>query len=269
VNFTSSKELLLKFVFRREFLTNFVAAFGLTTGVSLFCCGTSTAAAPPSNLTVWKVHQVENLLGNRIVYIGENGIKYVYAKQNYTLLYAAPDWRINYFNSDRKSIYSTKLEQWQGKSNFRMKLVTGNFFPENPVVIKGLKSVVAGHKVQCYVVKPFDKGHTARKADGATVVETQWDEAEDIALNPQINKLLDATTGQGIGKNLPLSISVLLGDGAMKPRLTTISVEKVKVPADFFEPPKNYRAVSSESEITLGSGLINDLVDDLGKSLGP
>jgi hypothetical protein len=269
VNFTFSKELSFKLDATREFFATHVAALVLSVGLGIFCCGASTVAAPTKKLTVWKLNQVENLLGHRIVFIGENGIKYFYAKQNYSLLYAAPDWRLQYFNSDRKAIFSTSVEQWLSTANFRMKLVKGNYLPENPVVIKGLKNVIAGHKVQCFVVKPIDHGHTAKKTDGTTVVETQWDVAEDIPINPQISKLQAAMTGKAVASYFPLSICVLLGDGAMKPRLTTISVEKVQVPADFFEPPKNYRSVNSESEITLGSGLINDLVDDLGKNLGP
>jgi hypothetical protein len=40
------------------------------------------------------------------------------------------------------------------------------------------------------------------------------------------------------------------------------------VPADFFQAPKNFTSVKSESEISLGSGLINDMVNDLGTTLG-
>ncbi|MDR3615893.1 MAG: hypothetical protein P4L53_20210 [Candidatus Obscuribacterales bacterium] len=268
MNFTFSKEPLFKLDAGRAFLANHIAALMLSVGLGIFCCSASTAAAPAKNLTAWKLDQIENLLGHRIVYISDKGIKYFYAKQNYSLLYAAPDWQLKYFNSDRKAIFSTTVEQWLSSTNFRLKLVKGNYLPENPVIIKGLEGVVAGHKVQYFVVKPIDKGHTAKKADGATVVETRWDVAEDIPIVPQISKLQAAMTGKAVGSNFPLSICVLMGDGAMKRRLTTIAVEKVQVPADFFDAPKNYRTVNSESEITLGSGLINDLVDDLGKGLG-
>lgn len=221
------------------------------------------------SLTVWKVVQDENIIGRRVAYISDSGIKFIYDRHDYAILYASPDWICHYYNTRRKTIYSMTLKQWTEASKLRFKIMVGNYIPENPTVMKTLPGTFQGHKTQSYIIRPEDKGHVAHRIDHSSIAETNWVVAEDIKVSPRVQEIVGAGAGQYVGDlHFPIDIRVLMGSGEKKSRVVTLSMEKVKVPADFFQPPKDFTKVKSEAEITLGSGLIEDIVDDLGRGVG-
>ena len=208
-------------------------------------------------------------MGARDCYVCDQGIKFFCKKGNYFVLYSAPDWRLHYFNSDRKTIYSADLDQWAKSTKFRMKFVSGNYLPDEPYVIKALPRIFKGHKIQNYVVKSNAKRPSGKGADEATVAESKCDVAEEIIMPPKVSHFVALVSGQPIAaRNYPADITVILGDGQVRPRLQPVSIEKTTVPEDFFHPPVGYKPVTSDAEITMGSGLINDMVQDLGADLG-
>lgn len=232
MNFAKSRELRGALTALCLLLTLFLLFFPLL-----------RARGAENDLIAWKLTQVDDVWGPRIVYVNENGLKAVYNKAHYVMEYAAPDWQIVYYNQDRKNIFKTTFDQWKNSPSLQAKVMKDAYFPEKPVTIKGPITLVAGRKSFCSLI------HSKKAVGLESVAGIEWYTLPDISISSPIVKLNAATYGKTIGKDYPVQIITLLGSGARKMRLLTTKIERVRVAANFFDAPSDYAAAKNADEV--------------------
>lgn len=227
----------------------------------------SAAAAARGNaqeakLKVWKLKQTGDILGDRYIYVCKEGFKVFYPKAHYAITSCPPDWKVTFYNVDRKSIYSTTMDGWRKNLNIRSKAAAQTFFPDRYEMTPGKPKLVTGEIADCLLFK------SKQKVDPDAIYMSEFYLSNRIEVPVEMQKFFAYSWGKDVSRRQPLRIVLILGSGYRSTKIDTERVERELLPADFFQPPRNYRPAKNEDEVLLGTGLINDIVDDLGKQLG-
>ncbi|MBK9620326.1 MAG: hypothetical protein IPO31_14235 [Candidatus Obscuribacter sp.] len=222
----------------------------------------STPAPPPGKIYVWRLNQPDQMIGKRVIYIGQNGYRAAYTQGHYSMVSSAPKWDVTYYSSDQKLFCTKSMAQWKTSMNTRAKLFRDSLYPENWTVKPGKTIKILGHPCQSYVfasTKPVDAGSIAK----STIYVGQ-----ELVVPPKMSDFFAVTWGKNLSDHHMVRIELELGNGYKSTKLETKGIDKVLVDANFFDIPQGFKATQNESQITLGDGLINDIVNDLGKQLG-
>ncbi|MBX9938149.1 MAG: hypothetical protein K2Y32_02795 [Candidatus Obscuribacterales bacterium] len=215
-----------------------------------------------AKVKVWKVHQTGDLLGERFLYIGADSFKAFYPKAHYAISASAPDWKIHFYNIDRRTIFSTTIESFNKRLSLRARANAQSFYPYKYKIVPGKPKLIAGEKTYCLTCQ------STEPPNKDAVKRTDFYLAERIALPPRMQEFFKPTWGAPMCKNQPLRIDLELGDGRRSNKLDTKRIVLELLPRKFFEPPSGYKKTQSEEEVLIGDGIINDIVGDLGKRLG-
>ncbi|MBK8221065.1 MAG: hypothetical protein IPK73_08595 [Candidatus Obscuribacter sp.] len=215
-----------------------------------------------TRLKVWKLKQTGDILGERYIYVCKEGFKIFYPKAHYAITSGPPDWKVTFYNVDRKSIYSTTMDGWQKSLNIRSKAAAQIFFPDKFELKPGKPKLVAGEIADCLLFK------SKQKVDLDSIYMSEFYLSNRIEVPIEMQKFFAYSWGKDVSRRQPLRIVLILGNGYRSTKIDTEKVERELLPADFFQPPQNYKPAKNADEVILGTGLINDIVDDLGKQLG-
>ncbi|MBL8086139.1 MAG: hypothetical protein JNN26_26150 [Candidatus Obscuribacter sp.] len=218
-----------------------------------------------ATISVWKLTQEGDFMGDRILYICKDGYKAEYTKANYVVLLAQPKWDVVFYNKTRKTIFTNTIEKSKQNFGLRSRIAKESFFPDNYKMVPGKGEVVAGHKTDCIMCI----GQKSKEHYGKTdVVRSAYYMSNEIPMAPQVTDYFGQTWSNELCRRQSLRILVWTGAGVKKTKIETVKMEKVTVPGDFFKAPTGYTKVKSEDNVMLGNDLINDIVDDLGKQFG-
>ncbi|MDX1985290.1 MAG: hypothetical protein SFV17_01260 [Candidatus Obscuribacter sp.] len=215
-----------------------------------------------TRLKVWKLKQTGDILGERYIYVCKEGFKVFYPKAHYAITSGPPHWKVTFYNVDRKSIYSTTMDGWQKSLNIRSKAAAQIFFPDKFEIKPGKPKLVAGEIADCLLFK------SKQKVDLDSIYMSEFYLSNRIEVPIEMQKFFAYSWGKAVSRRQPLRIVLVLGNGYRSTKIDTEKVERELLPADFFQPPRNYKPAKNADEVILGTGLINDIVDDLGKQLG-
>ncbi|MBN8661110.1 MAG: hypothetical protein J0M35_12150 [Candidatus Obscuribacter phosphatis] len=215
-----------------------------------------------AKVKVWKIHQSGDVLGERFLYISADSFKAFYPKAHYAISASAPDWKIHFFNIDRRTIYSTTIESFNKRLSLRARANAQSFYPYKYKIVPGKPKLIAGEKTYCLTCQ------SAEPTNKDAVKRSDFYLAERIALPPRMQEFFKPSWGAAMCKNQPLRIDLELGDGRRSNKLDTKSIVLELLPRKFFEPPSGYKKTQSEEEVLIGDGIINDIIGDLGKRLG-
>lgn len=215
---------------------------------------------------VWKLYQKGDFMGDRELYVSKDGYMAVYTKAKYTITSRKPDWKITFYNTARKAIYSTTIAQSKKNFGLRSRFAKESFFPAKYHLEDGPKQTIAGQKTSCiYCVADKNIAKAQQKTD---VERSAFYLAEDIPMAPQMTDYFGQTWTPELCKKQSLRIVTWDYAGRRKTKIETVRIEKLELPLSVFDPPPGLQAVNSEDQVMLGNDLINDLVDDLGKGFG-
>lgn len=215
-----------------------------------------------AKVKVWKVHQSGDVLGERFLYISADSFKAFYPKAHYAISASAPDWKIHFYNIDRRTIFSTTIESFNKRLSLRARANAQSFYPYKYKIVPGKPKLIAGEKTYCLTCQ------STEPANKDAVKRSDFYLAERIALPPRMQEFFKPSWGAAMCKNQPLRIDLELGDGRRSNKLDTKSIVLELLPRKFFEPPSGYKKTQSEEEVLIGDGIINDIIGDLGKRLG-
>lgn len=218
--------------------------------------------SPETRLKVWKLKQTGDILGDRYIYVCKEGFKVFYPKAHYAITSGPPDWKVTFYNVDRKSIYSTTMDGWQKSLNIRSKAAAQIFFPDRFEIKPGKPKLVAGEIADCLLFK------SKQRVDLDSIYMSEFYLSNRIEVPIEMQKFFAYSWGKDVSRRQPLRIVLILGNGYRSTKIDTEKVERELLPADFFQAPRNYKPAKNADEVILGTGLINDIVDDLGKQLG-
>lgn len=222
----------------------------------------STKTAPPGKIWVWRLDQPEQMIGKRVIYIGQNGYLVSYTQGHYSIVSSAPKWEVTYYNTTQKLICTKTMAQWKTSMNTRAKLFRDSLYPEKYTVQQGKSIKILGHPCKSYVFS------STTKVDNTSIAKSTIYVADELVVPTKMSDFFAVTWGKNLSDHHMVRIDIELGSGYTSSKLDTKSIDKVLVDANFFEVPKGLTVTQNESQVTLGDGLINDLVNDLGRQLG-
>ncbi|MBX9938150.1 MAG: hypothetical protein K2Y32_02800 [Candidatus Obscuribacterales bacterium] len=216
--------------------------------------------------TVWKIYQKGDFMGDRELYVSKDGYMAVYTKAKYTITSRKPDWKITFYNTARKAIYSTTIAQSKKNFGLRSRFAKESFFPAKYHLEDGPKMIIAGQKTSCkYCVADKNIAKTQQKTD---VERSAFYLSDEIPMAPQMTDYFGQTWTSELCKKQSLRVVTWDYAGRQKTKFETVKIEKLELPLAVFDPPSGLQQVSSEDQVMLGNDLINDIVDDLGKGFG-
>lgn len=218
--------------------------------------------APSGKIWVWRLDQPDQMIGKRVVYIGQNGYLASYTPGHYSIVSSAPRWDVTYYNTAQKLICTKTMAQWKTSMSTRAKLFRDSLYPEKYTVQQGKSIKILGHPCKSYVFR------STTKVDKASIAKSTIYVADELVVPTKMSDFFAVTWGKNLSDHHMVRIDIELGSGYTASKLDTKSIDKVLVDANFFEVPKGLNATQNESQVTLGDGLINDLVNDLGRQLG-
>lgn len=222
----------------------------------------SLKAPHPGKIYVWRLFQTDQMIGKRVVYIGQNGYLAAYTQGHYSMVSSAPKWDVTYYNSDQKLIYTKSMAQWKTTMNTRAKIFRDSLYPEHWTAKPGKTTKLLGHPCLSYVFT------STKTVDADSIAKSTIYVGQELVVPAKMSDFFAVTWGKDLSDHHMVSIEIEQGNGYKSSKLDTKSIDKVLVDANFFDVPKGFKTAQSESQITLGDGLINDIVDDLGKQLG-
>ncbi|MBN8661109.1 MAG: hypothetical protein J0M35_12145 [Candidatus Obscuribacter phosphatis] len=216
--------------------------------------------------TVWKLYQKGDFMGDRELYVSKDGYMAVYTKAKYTITSRTPEWKITFYNTTRKTIYSTTIAQSKKNFGLRSRFAKESFFPAKYHLEDGPKQTIAGQKCSSiFCVADKNIGKTQQKTD---VERSAFYISDEIPMAPQMTDYFGQTWTPELCKRQSLRIVTWDYAGRQKTKIETVKIEKLELPVSVFDPPPGLQAVKSEDQVMLGNDLINDIVDDLGKGFG-
>ena len=184
----------------------------------------------------------------------------------------APDWKVNYFNTNSRVLFETDAKNWQGKSSgYFAGLVSASRFlalsegktKYNAKSISGLRCNET-ELVRIGTLPP-DTVRYKNELKAATYFATN-----DLHLPPQAVLVLQRFYRIPTLKGFPIRVDIFDLKGRQKNELDTTSCKRSDFDSSTFAVPSNYRKVANEEAVLAShqGGLLEDMSGDLGNSLG-
>ncbi len=237
-------------------LTKPIAALTMFALASIFC------QSAEAKIKVWKLVQNDEILGDRIIWGYKDGYRVDYPKSKYTYILSAPDWKLYAYNDIHKNIYTTDAKNWEKQFGARGKLLISRQFPAKYKILPTQKLTMFGQRVA-----RIDYVSTV-PVKNSDIASSSFYVLEDMPIARQVTDTFAHMWNKDLCQRQSLQTDLVNGRGNKRKMVSTSSVSQVDVADNFFKPPAGYKKASSESEVTLGSDLINDIVGDLGKVPG-
>lgn len=215
-----------------------------------------------AKIKVWKLVQNDEILGDRLVCGYKDGYRVDYPKSKYTYVLSAPDWKLYAYNDGNKTIYTTDAKNWEKQFGTRGKLLVSRQFPAKYKVLPAKKLTMFGQKVE-----RIDYVSTV-PVKGKDIASSSFYVLEDMPIAKQVTDTFAHMWNKDLCRRQSVQTDIVIGSGSKKKMVSTSSITQIDVADNFFKPPVGYKKAATESEVTLGSDLINDIVGDLGKLPG-
>lgn len=233
-----------------------ICTFIALTITALFC--------PPgqAKIKVWKLVQNDEILGERLIWGYKDGYRVDYPKSKYTYVLSAPEWKLYAYSEGNKTVYTTDAKNWEKQFGARGKLLVSRQFPAKYKVLPTQKLTMLGLKAQ-----RIDYVSTV-PVKGNDIASSSFYVLEDMPIARQVTETFAHMWNKDLCQRQSVQIDLVNGRGNKRKMVSTSSIAQTEVADNFFKPPVGYKTAKSESEVTLGDDLINDIVGDLGKKPG-
>jgi hypothetical protein len=213
--------------------------------------------AATGQIEVWCIKQKGDWLGEDIVYLCDSAFKTVYTKAGYAITMRAPDWKPMYYSKNLQTYFPETQEAFKKSFASRAGLLRTLYVPGHYVVSKGKTGKLFGYTTSSVVL-------SSKHPDG----ESKWTEVitiDSVVDPPAVRNVFGDMFG-GFSPNFVGRVCIHEAGHPSVVFLETESIGKTKVTSDFFDPPKGFKLARNEFEVTAGSGLVTDMIDDLGRA---
>jgi hypothetical protein len=228
-----------------------------TTAAKPTAATTAGNHAPTGQIEVWCIKQKGDWLGEDIVYLCDSAFKTVYTKAGYAITMRAPEWKPMYYSKNLQTYFPESQEAFKKSFASRAAMLRTLYVPRHYVVSKGKAGKLFGYATSSLVLNPKHFEEDSKWTELITI---------DSVIDPPAVRNVFGDMFGGFSPNFVGRVYVHEKGHRSVLFLETESIGKTKVSADFFESPKGYKLAQSEFEVTAGSGLVTDMIDDLGRA---
>ncbi len=216
--------------------------------------------------------QKSGVCGDAEIYASSKGLKLVQKGTSCILVMRAPDWKVNFFNTDSKVHYETDAKNFQGKSSgFLAGLISASrFLALSQEKTKASATSVAG--LNCTETKLVRIGalpaYTIRNKN--ELMAATYYGTRDLALPQPAVLVLQRFYRIPTLTGFPAKVDIFDLKGRVKTELDTCSCVKSVLAPSTFNIPTGYAKVESEEAVVAShqQGLLQDMSEDLGVKFG-
>jgi hypothetical protein len=217
----------------------------------------TAAPAVPKQLDVWKLEQTAEWVGDNKVSLNEHAFKFDVSKAGYVITMSAPEWKPVYYSDIQRTYFPETQEALKRSFAGRAAILRSQWMPTDYVCQKGKPGNVLGYATTTFILKFKHPGEHAFQQSELSFF--------DAVVAPTTANAIFGHLSGNISDHMPARIITRDNLGRISVHFNTKSIAKTKVASDWFNVPKGYKLARSEFDITADSGLVNDMVDDLGR----
>jgi hypothetical protein len=194
-----------------------------------------------------QLKQTHYFLGDNVVTAAKDAVRIENTGRfRFILVSKAPDWRVTVYRNDDKTYFSEDLKEFEDTAltseflmSHRPRFEKDKVFRKTPMQIDGFTVLRMTNPVQAHKYMPLKPG-------SAQQVELVIYSAYKMTT---FGGLPIEQTGRSSGKDF------ISGEGKDRPRvyLSTSAIKTVKVPPEFFQPPKGFKKAASLREVVAGN----------------
>jgi hypothetical protein len=218
---------------------------------------TVTAIIPTSKGVVDAIvlQQTSTFVGKVEMTVSDNGIRFGMSKMGIVWMTFAPKWDGIAYNPEAKSYLVRPHSEWKKKL---FNLPTGKKATEDlgkfTVKETGKKEMIGGYncRKEALMSAPSKK-HNQGEPTKSYVAGYIW-VADDFPAPKEVGELMSNFVKVEVKKGIVLRADMLKTGSytEYKPVFETLKITKKKVPASLFDPPKNFKLVTSELQLMMG-----------------
>lgn len=216
----------------------------------------------------WIISQSSNFAGTVFSELTNNALRMRVGKLGLIVIMKAPEWNAYIFNENTKNFVELPYKEWQKK----LIISQGNKLRDQRGQLRleshstGRTTKICKFRAQEYTV---DRKGDAKLGIPPLRMTELWI-ASDIKAPQQITEVFCSQLSVPAAKGIPLKAIHRNNGGRMVPVLETLDVQRKAIPAQNFEPLKNYKKVKDEVGLMMDEStedMVNDLLDTNGPSL--
>ncbi len=217
----------------------------------------STSSFPTSKGVVDAIvlKQTSTFVGAVEMTVSDNGIRFGMSKMGIVWMTYAPKWDGYAYNPESKSYLVRPHEEWKKKLfNLPTSKKGTEDIPKFTVKETGMKDTIEGYKCRiASLMAPPSKKHKSGEPTKSYVAGRIW-VADDFPAPKEVGELMSNFVRVEVTKGIVLKAEMLKQGSytEYKPVFETTKITKKKVPASLFDPPKNYKLVTSELQLMMG-----------------
>lgn len=222
--------------------------------------------------------QKTTLAGKHKVLLADDAVKVIDDGKSWTVLATAPDWTVHFYNESTRVMLTRPAKQFRGSYGFGVTVTNGPWLIDLPVKPTNEISEIKGQKVRRY----------AFKAAGEHIIRAPKDKHEVLAGSANNANVLRANMWVMLGKtpnqsaiisktyklpdlgSVPIRLTDMDDTGLWTTELDTLSATWEDVKPQIFEPPKTFKRVKSEQDVSLSAHSdeeIKSIIDELNYPL--
>jgi len=217
----------------------------------------SAASFPTSKGVVDAIvlKQTSTFVGAVEMTISDGGIRFGMSKMGIVWMTYAPKWDGYAYNPESKSYLVRPHDEWKKKLfNLPTSKKGAEDIPKFSIKETGKKDTIEGYKCRIEsLIAPPAKKHKPGEPSKPYVAGQIW-VADDFPAPKEVGELMSNFVRVEVTKGIVLKAEMLKQGSytEYKPVFETIKITKKKVPASLFDPPKNYKLVTSELQLMMG-----------------
>jgi hypothetical protein len=201
------------------------------------------------------LQQTSTFVGKVEMTVSDNGIRFGMAKMGIVWMTFAPKWDGIAYNPEAKSYLVRPHSEWKKKL---FNLPTGKKATEDlgkfAVKETGKKEMIGGYncRKEALIGTPSKK-HKDGEPTKPYTAGYIW-VADDFPAPKEVGELMSNFVRVEVKKGIVLRADMLKTGSytEYKPVFETLKITKKKVPASLFDPPKNFKLVTSELQLMMG-----------------
>ena len=199
--------------------------------------------------------QTSTFVGAIEMTVCDTGIRFGMSKMGIVWMTYAPKWDGYAYNPESKSFLVRPHEEWKKKLfNLPTGKKAGEDIAKFSIKDTGTKETIQGYNCRKQaLMSPPGKKHKPGEPNKSYIAGYIW-VAEDFPAPKEVGELMSNFVRVEVNKGIVLKAEMLKSGSftEYKPVFETLKITKKKVPASLFDPPKNFKLVTSELQLMMG-----------------
>jgi hypothetical protein len=220
--------------------------------------GTPTPISPSKGVVdAFVLKETSTFVGPIEMTVSDGGIKFAMSKMGLVWMTFPPKWDGYAYNPESKSYLVRPHSEWKKKlfnlPTSKKHLEDGG--PHFTVKDTGKKEMIEGYNCDKQaLIQPPSPKHKIGEPTKPYIAGYIW-VAKDFPAPKEVGELMSNFVKVEVSKGVVLKAEMLKSNSftEFRPVFETLKITKKKVPASTFEAPKNFKLVTSELQLMMGS----------------